>query len=114
MARGAAKAGMGATLALAVAACVHAPPRPPPPPVAIQAPAPPPEPKVITREVVVKVPTKIACVPKTLRPDMQDVDTPKALREAGGAADRYQLLAAGRILRERRLEILEKIIEGCR
>ena len=113
MERAAAKAGLGVTLALAVTACAHAPPPPPPPPVT-HVTAPPPEPKVITREVVVKVPTKIACVPKTLPPAPQYPDTPKALREAGGAADRYQLLAAGRILRERRLEILEKIIEGCR
>jgi hypothetical protein len=32
----------------------------------------------------------------------------------GGAADRYQLMAAGRILRARRLADLEKVVDGCR
>ncbi len=41
-------------------------------------------------------------------------DTDKALRAAGGAADRYQLLAAGRLVRARRLAELERALEGCR
>jgi len=108
----AAKVGWAAAIGLSLAGCAHRPP--PPPPIIVQAPAPAPEPKVITREVVVKVPVKIACVPKSLPPAPRYPDTPQALRDAGGAADRYQLLAAGRILRERRLAVLEKIIEGCR
>src|SRR5512146_1956851 len=53
-------------VAEALAGCAHRPP--PPPPIIVQAPAPAPEPKVVTREVVVKVPVKIACVPKSLPP----------------------------------------------
>ena len=70
-------------------------PLPPPPP-----PPPPPAPK--------------ACVPKTLGAPPRYPDTDAALRSAGGAADRYQLLAAGRILRQERLEELERVIAGCR
>jgi len=82
---------------------------PPPPPVAAAPPAAPPP-------VIVKIPTPVKedCVPKGLPRAPRYPDTDAALREAGGAADRYQLLAAGRILRERRLAELEKVVEGCR
>jgi hypothetical protein len=53
-------------------------------------------------------------VPKTLPHPPKYPDTDVALREAGGAADRYQLLAAGRLLRIQRLNELEKTIDGCR
>ena len=33
---------------------------------------------------------------------------------APGAADRYQLMAAGRILRQQRLEDLERVVQNCR
>jgi hypothetical protein len=102
--------------ALALGACASFRPKPPPPaaappppaPVAA-APAPPPP-------LIVKVPTPVKedCVPKGLPRAPKYPDTDAALREAGGAADRYQLLAAGRILRERRLAELEKVVEGCR
>jgi hypothetical protein len=59
-------------------------------------------------------PVRDACVPKTLPKAPKYPDTDTALRDAGGAADRYQLMAAGRILRERRLTELEKVVEGCR
>jgi hypothetical protein len=62
----------------------------------------------------VPVPVKEACVPKTLSRAPKYPDSDAALRDAGGAADRYQLMAAGRLLRERRLTELEKIIDGCR
>lgn len=71
-------------------------PTPPPPP----APTPPPAPK--------------SCVPKALPAPPRYPDTDAALRSAAGAADRYQLLAAGRILREERLRDLEKVIAACR
>jgi hypothetical protein len=79
----------------------------PPPTVAS---APPPAP------VIVKVPTPVKeyCVPKGFPRGPKYPDTDAARRDAGGAADRYQLLAAGRILRERRLAELEKVVEGCR
>lgn len=63
---------------------------------------------------VVEVPVKQACVPKTFPKAPRYPDSDQALREAGGAADRYQLMAAGRVLRERRLTELEKLVDGCR
>lgn len=63
--------------------------------------------------VTVVVPAK-SCIPKALSRAPKYPDTDAALRDAGGAADRYQLMAAGRILRERRLAELEKVVEGCR
>jgi hypothetical protein len=55
-----------------------------------------------------------SCVPKGLEPPPRYPDTDAALRAAAGAADRYQLMAAGRILRQKRLEALERVIAGCR
>jgi hypothetical protein len=101
--------------ALALSACASLKPKPVPvlpvaPPPAPAAPAPPPPPA----PVVVRVPVKEACVPKTLAKPPKYPDTDAALRDAGGAADRYQLMAAGRLLRERRLAELEKVVDGCR
>jgi hypothetical protein len=64
--------------------------------------------------VKVPVPVKEACVPKAFprAPKYPDSDT--ALRDAGGAADRYQLMAAGRLLRDRRLAELERQVDACR
>ena len=36
------------------------------------------------------------------------------MRSSPGAADRYQLMAAGRILRQQRLEDLERVVQNCR
>ena len=102
-----------AACALLLGACQTLKPKPPPvaaiapPPAAAAASAPP--------QVVVKtVPVREACVPKTLPKAPRYPDSDAALRDAGGAADRYQLMAAGRILRERRLNELEKVVDGCR
>jgi hypothetical protein len=80
----------------------------PPPPVVILPkplpPAPPPPPP----------PPPKSCVPRTLGGSPRYPDSDLALRNAAGAADRYQLLAAGRILRQQRLEELERVIAGCR
>jgi len=73
-------------------------PPPPPPPRIVQAPAPPPR----------------SCVPRSLAPPPRYPDSDAALKAAAGAADRYQLLAAGRLLRQRRLEELERVVAGCR
>jgi len=69
-----------------------------------------------TAPVVVKVPVPVkeACVPKNFPKAPKYPDTDAALRDAGGAADRYQMLAAGRLLRIQRLADLEKILDGCR
>jgi hypothetical protein len=103
-----------ASAALLLAGCAadlrNTPPPPEPPAAAASlepAPAPAP-PRVVVREV------KAACVPKSLPRAPHYPDTDRALRDAGGAADRYQLIAAGRMLRERRLALLERIVAGCR
>lgn len=108
-------AGMAAC-GLALAACANFKAKTPPPlaaappPAAAAAAAPPAQPVIVK----VPVPVKTACVPRNLPRAPKYPDTDAALREAGGAADRYQLMAAGRLLRERRLEELEKVVEGCR
>jgi hypothetical protein len=53
-------------------------------------------------------------VPKALAHAPKYPDTDAALKDAGGAADRYQLMAAGRLLRMRRLAELEKTVDACR
>jgi hypothetical protein len=86
----------------------------PPAPVVQPAPAPPivipPKP---TPPPVIPPPPR-SCVPRSLGPAPRYPDTDAALRAAPGAADRYQLLAAGRILRQQRLEDLERAIAACR
>ena len=84
-----------------VAPPIPAPPRPTPPARVIVLPAPP-------------APAPKNCVPSTLPGPPRYPDTDAALRAAPGAADRYQLLAAGRLLRQQRLDDLERVILGCR
>lgn len=55
-----------------------------------------------------------SCVPRGLPAPPRYPDTDQALRAAAGAADSYQLMAAGRILRQQRLQDLEKVVAGCR
>ncbi|MBS0362014.1 MAG: hypothetical protein JSR98_11580 [Proteobacteria bacterium] len=102
--------------ALLLCACQTLRPKPPhldvPDQPAPAAPAPRPAPPPATK--VVEVPVKQSCVPKAFPRAPRYPDTDQALRDAGGAADRYQLMAAGRVLRERRLSELEKLVEGCR
>ncbi len=78
---------------------VAAPPAPPPPPL-----EPPTAPRIV-RE---------SCVPRSFPRAPRYPDTDQALRAAGGAADRYQLLAAGRLARARRLAELERQLDACR
>jgi len=75
-------------------------------------PSPPPAPAAAPR--IVRVPVPVRCVPESLGPAPAYPDSDAALRDAGGAADRYQLLAAGRILREQRLQKLEEVVRRCR
>jgi len=107
-----------AACGLALSACsTFMKPKPAPPaPTLVQAvplaaPPPPPAPPVVVK---VPVPVKEACVPRGFARAPKYPDSDAALRDAGGAADRYQLMAAGRLLRERRLADLEKIVDGCR
>ena|SRR5437899_311798 len=100
---------------LALAACgtltAKAPPAPASEPVAEAPPAAAPAPPPAARP---SAPLKASCVPKTLPHAPKYPDTDAALRDAGGAADRYQLMAAGRLLRTRRLTELEHAIDVCR
>jgi hypothetical protein len=73
--------------------------------------APPPAPPRVVRLIV---PKPVKCVPDEVGPPPVYPDSDAALRDAGGAADRYQLLAAGRILRQQRLQRLEDIVKRCR
>jgi hypothetical protein len=109
---------VAAGCALALGACASLKPKAKSGPTVVEAlPPGPAEPAAKTpAPVVVKVPVPVreACVPKTLPRAPKYPDTDAALRDAGGAADRYQLMAAGRLLRERRLAELEKTVDGCR
>jgi hypothetical protein len=105
---------VAALAALALGACSVLGPKPEAParPTEVAPPvAPPAEPaRLATRPP----PMRQACVPRGLPRAPRYPDTDTALRNAGGAADRYQLMAAGRILRSQRLAELERIVEGCR
>lgn len=101
--------------AAAMSACAtltpHAPPVRTAAPQPARAPAAPPP---ATKLVRVYVPKPVRCVPEDLGPPPAYPDSDQALRDAGGAADRYQLLAAGRLLREQRLQKLEEAVRRCR
>jgi hypothetical protein len=109
--------GIGLAAALSLAACasvqkvVEAPAPAPMPAIVAAAPATAPPPLA---PVVRRVPVRIACVPRNLSAAPRYPDSDAALRAAGGAADRYQLMAAGRLMRERRLAELERVVEACR
>lgn len=70
-----------------------------------------PEPVIVTQPVAVAV--DAPCVPDTLGPRPTYVDTSPALRAAPDAAERLQLLYAGRAQREARLNEIEPIIDAC-
>lgn len=70
-----------------------------------------PEPIVVPVEVLTPVPA--ACVPDTLAPPPQYVDTDPVLRAAADAAERYQLVLAGRGQRIARLNEVEPIVAAC-
>lgn len=83
---------------LLVAACAHTPA--------------PPEPQVVTVEV--PVPVAQPCVPRQVSPTPPEyVDTDDALRAARDAAERFQLLWAGRSQRNSRLAELEPVVSAC-
>lgn len=102
-----------AAVGAALAACATTKPPPPqaalPPPPSVAAPPPPPPAAAAIRPAA-----RVNCVPRNFPRAPRYPDTDKALRAAGGAADRYQLLAAGRLVRARRLAELERALEGCR
>lgn len=70
-----------------------------------------PEPRVVTVEVSVPVPVK--CIPDGYHADTSFVDTVEALLNARDAAERYQLLWAGRQQRDAAINEQRVVIEGC-
>lgn len=115
MSRMKAHRGIGlAAAALVVAGCQTLKPKPvATPPTPVVTPAPPPVQAAEPAPRVIRLPAR-SCVPRNLPPAPRYPDTDQALRNAAGAADRYQLLAAGRLMRQRRLEDLERIVAACR
>ena len=89
-------------------------PKPAPPPPAEVAPPPPPPILVMPSRPAPPPPPPKSCVPRNLPQPPRYPDTDAALRNSAGAADRYQLMAAGRILRQQRLADLERVIQNCR
>lgn len=83
-----------------------------PPPATEAAPAATPATPAKAARVIASKPSK--CVPDDLGAPPAYPDTDAALRDAGGAADRYQLIAAGRLLRQQRLQKLEETVKRCR
>lgn len=71
-----------------------------------------PEPIIVPGPPVV-VAVDAPCVPKTLKGPPTYVDTKDALVRALDAAERLQLLYAGRAQREARLNEIEPVVEGC-
>ncbi len=72
----------------------------------------PPKTVIVTQEV--KVPVAVTCVPADVRPAPTYPDTDEAIRAAPGPAERYLLIAAGRLLRIQRSAEVEPVVEGCR
>ena len=107
---------MAVACGLALSACASLKPKPP---VAVlPAPAPvttaPPAASPASPAVRTPMPARSDCVPRGFPRGPKYPDTDAALRDAGGAADRYQLMAAGRLLRTRRLSDLERVVDACR
>ena len=103
--------------ALALSGCQTLKKRKPPapePPAPVVVAAPPPPPILVMPSKAAPPPPPKSCVPRNLPQPPRYPDTDSALRAAPGAADRYQLMAAGRILRQQRLEDLERVIQNCR
>jgi hypothetical protein len=82
------------------------------------APLPPPVQAAPPRQVAQAAPTvrrvPVSCVPRALPSPPAYPDSDTRLKQAGEAAERYQLMAAGRLMRIRRLAELERIVAGCR
>ena len=70
-----------------------------------------PEPIIVPQEVV--VPVAIGCVPANMSAPPVYPDTDDALKAAIDAAERYQLLYAGRKVRVARLSEIEPVIATC-
>lgn len=72
----------------------------------------PPEPKIVTRDVMMPVAQPCPAEPVPAPPAYPD--TAEALRAAPGPDNRYRLLAAGWLVRDARLRMLEAVVAACR
>jgi hypothetical protein len=70
------------------------------------------EPRIVIQEKV--VPVKTPCVSSNVAPAPTYPDTDEALKTAGSPERRYQMIIAGRDLRDARLGVVEPVIESCR
>lgn len=68
----------------------------------------------IVRNVFVDRPVAVSCIPAALDAAPAYPDTNEALQRAADAAERYALIAAGRLLRDARLGELEPLVYLCR
>lgn len=68
----------------------------------------------IVKTVYVDRPVAVQCVPTSLDTPPSYPDSNAALKQAADAAERYALIAAGRLLRDARLAELEPVIVNCR
>lgn len=68
----------------------------------------------IVKTVYVDRPVALECVPASLDDAPSYPDSNAALKQAADAAERYALIAAGRLLRDARLAELEPVIMNCR
>lgn len=71
-----------------------------------------PEPRIEIRTV--EIPVAIACVPRTVEGRQTYADTREALLAAGGADQRYHLMAGEWPRRDARLQLLEGVLAACR
>lgn len=70
-------------------------------------------PEPVLTPLVVNTPVATGCVPPNLDAAPEYPDTDTALKAAPGAAERYQLVYAGRKVRSARLAELEPIVARC-
>ena len=68
----------------------------------------------VVRTVPVNKPVAVQCVPGTLESTPDYPDTDDALRNAVDAAERYRLVAAGRLMRDARLSEIESVVQTCK
>lgn len=67
-----------------------------------------------TMPKVVNIAVPVSCVPKDVGPAPQYPDTDDRLLGMDDGPDRYVLIAAGRILRNQRLAVVEPVLKSCR
>lgn len=66
------------------------------------------------RTVQVKVPTPVYCLPAAFPDPPEAPDSEKALKAAPSGAERYQMIAAGRLLDRQWIKEIRPYLHGCR